>query len=370
VSAVPSTRTGFVFHELYMWHDTGSGAGPRAAGGAIEPGEHGESPPTKRRFRNLLEVSGMLDQLVGVRARPATRDELLRFHTPEYVDRIKAMSDAGGGQAGEITPFGPGSYEIAALAVGGCMAAVDAVLAGDVANAYALVRPPGHHAEADRGRGFCIFGNTALAAMHAREVHGLERVAVVDWDVHHGNGTESAFWEDPSVLAVSVHQDGWWPRDSGPLDAVGAGAGRGFTVNVPLPPGSGDGAYLAAFEQVVLPALADFRPELILVASGFDASVLDPQGRMMVTSEGYRQLTRLVMGAAAELCDGRLVLCHEGGYSAAYVPFCGLAVVEELAGRRSGTDDPYLPRYSGLVGEDLQPAQAAAIAAAAAVRRS
>jgi acetoin utilization deacetylase AcuC-like enzyme/mannose-6-phosphate isomerase-like protein (cupin superfamily) len=359
--------TGFAWHELYMWHDPGSGAGPRPAGGAIEPGEHGESAPTKRRLRNLLEVSGLLDDLVPLRPRPATREELTRFHTEAYVDRIKALSDQGGGDAGENTPFGGGSYEIAVLAAGGALRAVDAVLAGEVDNAYALVRPPGHHAEADRGRGFCIFGNTALAAFHAREAHGLERVAIVDWDVHHGNGTESAFYDDPSVLTISLHQDDWWPRGRGGLADVGEGPGAGLNINVPLPAGSGAGAYCAAFETVVAPALAAFRPQVILVACGFDASVLDPLGRMMLTSEAFRELTRMAKAAAAELCDGRLVLVHEGGYSAAYVPFCGLAVLEELAGVRTGVEDPYLARYRGVPGEDLQPAQRDAVAVASAI---
>jgi acetoin utilization deacetylase AcuC-like enzyme len=353
--------TGFAWHELYMWHDPGSGAGPRPAGGAIEPGEHGESPATKRRLRNLLEVSGMLDELVAIRPREATLEELTRFHTEAYVERIKRLSDAGGGEAGENTPFSGGAYEIAALAAGGCLRAVEAVLDGEVDNAYALVRPPGHHAEADRGRGFCIFGNTALAAMHAQHARGLQRVAVIDWDVHHGNGTESAFWSDRSVFTVSIHQEDWWPRGSGALTDIGEGPGRGFNMNVPLPAGSGTGAYRAALTQAVLPALREFRPELIIVACGLDAGVLDPFGRMMLTSESFRSLAAMVKEAAESLCDGRLLMIHEGGYSAAYVPFCGLAVIEELAGRRSTVEDPYLERYRALPGDDIQPAQILAI---------
>jgi acetoin utilization deacetylase AcuC-like enzyme len=194
-------------------------------------------------------------------------------------------------------------------------------------------------------------------------------VAVIDWDVHHGNGTESAFYDDPSVLTISLHQDDWWPRGRGGLSDTGEGPGTGTNLNVPLPAGSGAGAYRAAFEDVVAPALAAFRPQLILVACGFDASVLDPLGRMMLTSEAFRELTSMVKAAAAELCDGRLVLIHEGGYSAAYVPFCGLAVLEELAGVRSGVEDPYLLRYRGVPGEELQPAQREAVAAAAAMSR-
>jgi acetoin utilization deacetylase AcuC-like enzyme len=167
--------TGFLWDELYAWHDTGTGSGFLSAGGLVEPEVHGENAATKRRLRNLLEVTGLLAQMTPLRARPATEEEILRLHTQEYVDGVKAMSAAGGGDAGELAPFGAGGYEIAALAVGGAIEAVDAVLRGDVDNAYALVRPPGHHAERDLGRGFCIFGNTALAALHARQARGLGR---------------------------------------------------------------------------------------------------------------------------------------------------------------------------------------------------
>ncbi|MCC6222571.1 MAG: class II histone deacetylase [Thermoleophilia bacterium] len=359
--------TGWLCHELYFWHDTRAGAGFIPAGhGTVEPDTHAENPGTKRRFRNLLEVSGVLAQLVPVAPRPATEEEVLRFHTREYVDRIKALSADNGGDAGELTPFGPGGYEIALLAAGGVMSAIDAVLDGTVDNIYALVRPPGHHAEADLGRGFCIFANAALAVMHARESRGLARVAVVDWDVHHGNGTQKAFYADPSVLTISVHQDNYYPPGSGYVHENGEGAGEGYAINVPLPPGSGVGAYVATFERVVAPALRAFRPELIVVASGLDASAMDPLAHMMVHSGGYRQLTRILLDVAAEVCGGRLVVEHEGGYSSAYVPYCGLAVVEELAGVRGTIEDPFLPIFEGVGGQALQPHQDTAIAAAEA----
>jgi len=357
--------TGFVWHELYMWHDTGSGAGPNAASGVIEPDEHGESPASKRRLRNLLEISGLLERLVPVRPRAASEDELARVHAREYVERIARLSAEGGGDAGEHTPFAAGGYEIAALAAGGCVAAVEAVLAGEVRNAYALVRPPGHHAERALGRGFCVFNNVAVAARHAQAALGLGRVAIVDWDVHWGNGTQQAFWEDPSALTISLHQDDRWPRDGGRLDERGAGPGEGFNLNVPLPPGSGRGAYLAAMDRVVLPALAAFRPQLIVVSCGFDASSLDPFGRMLLTSTDFADMTARLVASARELCDGRLVLCHEGGYSTAYVPFCGLATIEALSGIDSGVEDPFLERYAGVAYSDLQPSQDAVIARAA-----
>jgi acetoin utilization deacetylase AcuC-like enzyme len=357
--------TGFVFHELYMWHNTWNWAQVFAPGLTIQPGEHAENPETKRRFRNLLEVSGLLDQLVPVKPRYATEDEVARFHTREHIARIKAMSAENGGDASTLTPFGRGSFEIALLAAGGAMAAVDAVIAGTVRNAYALVRPPGHHATANVGMGFCLFGNVAIAIHHARAVHKLGRVATVDWDVHHGNGTQWAFYSDPGTLTISLHQDNLFPADSGGLEETGEGAGKGYNLNVPLPPGCGDGAYVAAFERVVIPALRKFRPEMIVVPSGFDASGVDPLGRMMVTSDGYRRMTKLLMDAADELCNGRLVMSHEGGYSAMYVPYCGLAVMEELSGIRTNVQDPWLAHMLKWGQQGIQPHQAQAIDAAA-----
>jgi len=344
-----------------MWHDTGTGAWVIPAGLTVQPLGHLENAEGKRRIRNLLEVSGLIDHLVLLQPRAATEDEILRLHTREYVDSIKSKSSNLGGDAGDLTPFGPGSYEIALLAVGGCITAVDAVLDGKVDNVYALVRPPGHHAERDTGRGFCIFANVALAALHAREVRGLSRLAVVDWDVHHGNGTEHAFYDDPTVLTISIHQDNNYPPGSGAITDTGSGAGKGFNINVPLPPGSGVGAYLATFERVVAPALRTFRPELIFVASGLDASAMDPLASMMMTSDGYRMLTQVMLGVAREVCDGRLVVCHEGGYSPAYVPYCGLAIMEELSGRRTEIADPLLGLLASFGGQDLQPHQDAVI---------
>ena len=358
-------RTGFLFHELYMWHDTGQAALWYPAGLKVQPGEHAENPETKRRLRNLMDVAGLLEKLETVAATPASEDDLLRAHTREYVERIAALSAERGGDAGEATPFGHGSYEIACLAAGGTMAMVDAVLAGGLDNGYALVRPPGHHAEPDRGRGFCLFGNVAVAIHHARRRHGIDRAAVVDWDVHHGNGTERIFWEDARVLTVSIHQDNWYPIDSGAIDDTGGGPGQGANINVPLPPGSGRDAYAAAFERVVAPALRRFRPQMIVVASGFDGSIYDPLGRMMATSTTYRRLTRIMLNLADELTGGKLVLSHEGGYSAAYVPYCGLAVMEELAGIETGIRDPFAEFVDQAGGHRLYPHQEEVIAQAA-----
>jgi acetoin utilization deacetylase AcuC-like enzyme len=306
-------------------------------------------------------VSGLSKKLVSIEPRMGTHEELRYFHTDEYIERIKSLSNAAGGDAGENSPFGPGSYEIALLALGGCLEGANAVLQGKIDNGYALIRPIGHHAEADQGRGFCIFGNATITARYAQKVHRLERIGVVDWDVHHGNGTQGAFYEDPSILTISIHQDGYYPHESGSIGETGRGNGKGFNLNIPLPAGSGHGAYIAALERVVLPALRAFSPEFIIVPSGFGASVMDPLGRMLNTSKTYRYMTLLLKQLANEICQGRLLMVQEGGYSTKYVPFCGLAVMEALSGIETEVVDPYLEFYEGLSGQELQPHQGVVI---------
>lgn len=358
--------TGFVWHESYAWHDTGTHAGFLPADGkVIQPDTHGEDPETKRRFRNLLEMSGLWEQLVQIKPRMAEDEDILRVHTERHLRHVREVSNNGGGDIGVITVCASGSYEIAMLSAGGVLAAVDAVLNGTVENIYALVRPPGHHAMPDEAQGFCLFSNAAIAGRYAMAKHGLEKVAFVDWDVHHGNGTEAAYWNDSQGLTISVHQDRFFPADRGLIEQNGEGPGEGYNINIPLPPGSGVGAYIAAFEKVVVPALQRFRPELIIVPSGFDAGALDPFGRNMMHSEGYGELTGILLGLAGDLCNGRLVLCHEGGYSRATVPFYGLAVMEKLSGISTEVSDPYLEMVRGFACQDLQLHQQAVIDRAA-----
>ena len=363
-------RTGFVWSERFAWHDHGPSGGPVPAYGWIQPEPHIESVDTKRRLLSLLDACGLLGDLDRLTPRPATVDEVCRFHQRGYVERIRELSAANGGDAGFGTVFGPGSYDVALLAAGGCIVAVEAVLDGTIDGAYALVRPPGHHATPESGMGFCIFGNVAIAVMHARATRNVGRVAVVDWDVHHGNGTEHAFYRDADVLTISIHQDGGFPPDTGRLGDRGAGPGSGTNLNLPLPPGCGWGAYDAAFDRVVLPAIRRFRPDLIVVACGFDASGFDPLGRMMLYSGAYRKMTERLVALADELCSGRLVVCHEGGYSTFTVPFCGLAVIEALTGQAARVEDPFEPMIMSMAGQELQRHQAAVIEQAeAAVAR-
>jgi acetoin utilization deacetylase AcuC-like enzyme len=359
--------TGYAYHEVFGWHDTSSAAGlfqsDPAAG--LQPFIHLENAETKRRLHELVVVSGLVDHLVRIPTREATDEEILRVHSPTHLARIAAESELPkGGDAGDgISPFGHGGIAIARRAAGTVIACIDAVLDGTVDNAYALVRPPGHHAVAGSGMGFCVFGNLAIAAAHARGARGVERIAIVDWDVHHGNGTQSMFYEDPQVLTISIHQDNVFPPNSGALDERGAGAGTGSAINIPLPPGTGDGGYLHAFDEVVIPAVRMFRPDLVLVACGFDAGIMDPLARQMVTSQGFRALARRILDVAAECCDGRVAMSHEGGYNPVYVPFCGLAVLEEMAGVHT-LDDPFQPVVAGMSGHELKPAESAVVSAA------
>ena len=335
-------NTGLVWHERYAWHDARGLLDTFDREALFEPGPSLESGTTKRRLRNLIDASGLLARLTAVAPRPLADDELRALHAPRYVDRIRGASEAGGGDAGGSTPFGRFTYEIAALAAGGCAAAVDAVLDGTVDHAYALVRPPGHHAGPEGGAGYCVFNNVALAALHLRRTRGVSRVAIVDWDVHHGNGTQDSFYADPSVLTISLHQEDLYPPGSGLVAQIGSGDGTGANVNVELPAGSGRAAYLSTLDRVVVPALERFAPEFLLVACGLDASMQDPLGRMNLTSECFSLMTERLMGVARTLCGGRLVLCHEGGYSPEYTPYCGLAVVERLRGVRTEVVDPWL----------------------------
>jgi acetoin utilization deacetylase AcuC-like enzyme len=358
-----SSRTGLVWHELFMWHDTTALAGMLRSGrGVLEPDEPTESPATKRRIKNLLDVAGITERLVCVKPRPATQEELAAVHDRGYIAALERMSEELGGDAqmqsslGDA-PFGPGGFDIARLAAGGVLAAVDAVMAGTVENAYALVRPPGHHAEAGHGLGFCVFNNGAVAARHAQRAHGLRRIAIVDWDAHHGNGAQHIFWTDPCVLTISIHQDGAFPPGSGPITDIGEGDGTGYNLNIPLPAGSGAGAYLAAFERVIVPALERFIPDLIIVPCGFDAGCFDPMSRMMLHGDCFRAMAGMVQAAADQLCGGRLVLCHEGGYHRTSVPFFGMAVIEQLAGIESGMADPFQRIIESYPCQDLQPHQ-------------
>ncbi len=333
--------TAFLMDERCFWHAGGEYALTVPVGGFVQPGGGlPESPETKRRLWNLMQVSGLVGDLAVSSAPAATRDELLRVHPASYLDAFKERSDAGGGELGLRAPFGRGGYEIAALSAGLATAAMRRVLNGEATNAYALSRPPGHHCLPDWANGFCLMANIAIGVEAALAEGRAGRIAVVDWDVHHGNGTEAVFLTRPEVLTISLHQERNYPLDTGAFNDRGEGPGQGANLNIPLPPGTGHAGYVEAMDRLVLPQLAAFRPDLIVVACGFDAGAMDPLGRMFCSAATFRTLTARVMAAADQLCGGRLVLVHEGGYSEVHVPFCGHAVLEELSGSTRHVPDP------------------------------
>ena len=240
---------------------------------------------------------------------------------------------------GHHTPFAKGGYEIATLSAGLATAAVRAVASGELDNAYSLSRPPGHHCEADKPMGFCLLANISIAIEAARAERRITRAVVLDWDVHHGNGTEQIFYDRDDVLTISLHQEGNYPLESGPLHDRGKGAGEGFNLNLPLPPGLGHDGYLHALDTIVIPQIKAFNPDIIIVACGYDCAMPDPLGSMLASAQTFRDMTARIKQTATEVCDGKLVVVHEGGYSEVYVPFCGHAVMEELSGSKITAPD-------------------------------
>lgn len=336
--------TGFFWDESCFWHGGGNYAEMLPVGGLVQPMVNGglpESPESKRRLKNLMDVTGLSAELSMRGAPVATTQDLLRVHPQAYLDTFKATSDAGGGELGRRTPFGLGGYEQAAQSAGLSIAALDAVLTGGLTNAYALSRPPGHHCLPDYPNGFCLFANLALAIQAARAKKLTSRVVVLDWDVHHGNGTEAIFYDDPDVLTISMHQDRNYPMDTGDFADRGRGKGVGFNLNIPLPAGTGHVGYLAAMDRIVIPQITAFNPDVIVIACGYDAAAIDPLGRMLATAETFQIMTQQVKTLANDLCGGNLMMAHEGGYSEVYVPFCGHHVIAEMAGSKITAPDPF-----------------------------
>lgn len=338
-------RTGFLHDEICLWHSTaGLYAGVTPVGAWVQPPAAAglaESPESKRRIVSLLQVSGLMSQLALTSAPPASELDLLRVHTAEYTNAFRSLSAQGGGELGDYAPFGPGSYEKACQSAGLAIAAVSGVLQGRWRNAYAMSRPPGHHCLADRAMGFCLLANIPIAVEAARAHHGLGKVVILDWDVHHGNGTQSIYNERADTLTISLHQENCFPPGYSGTEDRGQGAGRGFNINIPLQPGGGHQSYMDAFERIVIPAIDRFAPELIVVACGFDANAQDPLARMSLGSRSFRAMTQAVMALAHRHCHERLVLVHEGGYAESVVPFCAHAVMETLSGIQTDVEDPF-----------------------------
>ncbi len=345
----PGGTVDVFWHEAVLLHDTGSGvfeAPPSPLLAELE--RHPENAGRVRNMKAILERGSLAAHVRWREGRRAEPAELELVHEPGYVELVRARCAAGGGALTRTTPVSVRSWEAALAAAGTALAAVESVLAAEAHLAYALVRPPGHHAQPAQADGYCLFNNVALCAELARR-RGVSRVAILDWDVHHGNGTQECFYDRRDVLTVSLHMGhGSWgpshPQTGSPVE-LGVGEGAGFNVNVELPFGVGDRGYARALEQVVVPIVDHFAPELVLVAAGQDASQFDPNGRQCLSMTGFRMLGRTARAVADRHAGGRLLLVQEGGYAPSYAAFCLHATLEGVLGLEPALEDPlaYLP---------------------------
>lgn len=316
-------RLGYVYDRLYLEH--------------AWPG-HPENPARLQAIIAHLKEQGVLDRLLQIPARDASSADLELVHDWEMVAKVRAQAVEGGGRLDPDTYVHAGSYEVALRAVGGCLAATDAVLDGQIDAVFCLVRPPGHHATPTKAMGFCLFNNVAIAAAHALQRRGLERVAIIDFDVHHGNGSQDAFYADPRVLYFSTHQYPFYPG-SGYWAEAGEGDGKGTTVNVPLPRGCLADQFLRVYREICGPLLRRYRPQIILVSAGFDAHFADPLAQMLMNVRAYYELAWLLRDLASELCQGRLVFALEGGYDHTALAWSVRACLDALLGN-DFTPDP------------------------------
>ncbi len=315
-------KTGIVKDQRYLQHSAGS--------------YHPESPERLAAVYAMLEDPAMADKFVQIAPREATHKEIETVHTLSYVEYIASTAGKDSVYLDPDTATSPESYEIARLAVGGLLNAIDSVMEKKVDNAFALVRPPGHHAEYDRAAGFCIFNNVAVGAMHAINKYGLKKILIVDWDLHHGNGTQHSFEDDPRVLYFSTHQYPYYPG-TGSLQETGKGKGAGYTINVPLGTGMGDADFVKIFCKILQPVALQYKPDFVLLSAGFDTYFQDPLGGMRVTPKGFAALTRILLDIADACCAGRFVIVLEGGYHVMGLAESIKAVLEEMR------DDTHYP---------------------------
>jgi len=309
-------KTGIVKDPIYLEHIRGI--------------PHVESPQRLEVIYQMLE-DHFADRLDSIPPRPATQEELAFIHTPEHIKKIASTAGKSFVSLDPDTQTSAKSYEAALMAAGGLFTLIDALPAGRIDNGFALVRPPGHHAEGNRAMGFCLFNNVALAAEYAQKHHGLKKILIVDWDLHHGNGTQRSFWDNDQVLYFSTHQYPFYPGTGG-LGEVGSQSAYGYTVNCPLSSGYQDEDFAQIFERVLLPIGRQFKPDLILISAGFDTYYEDPLGAMLVTPKGFARMTRILRLLAEEVCGDRLLLVLEGGYHLEGLHLSVMAVLKELLG--------------------------------------
>ena len=329
-------RVGYAYDPLYLEHELRG---------------HPERPERLRAIMSHLDESGLLAQMVRIEPRDASWEELRFVHTEGLIEEVAATAGVDRHRFDADTYASARSYEAALRAVGGALAASKAVLRGDLDSAFCFVRPPGHHATPDRVMGFCLFNNVSVAAAKALE-SGLERVAIIDIDVHHGNGTQDIFYDDPRVLYFSTHQFPHY-HGSGHWTETGSGEGDGTTINVPLPRGCGDDIYLRCYREVCAPAVRRFRPQLIFVSAGFDAHFADPLAQILLSTRGYYEIASLIRQLADELCEGRRIYALEGGYDLTAIAWSARACLDTLLGNPFA-EDPLGPAPA-VPGPNIEP---------------
>jgi acetoin utilization deacetylase AcuC-like enzyme len=313
------TRTAFVYHPIYLEHQTGSG--------------HPECPERLTAILQEMEKAGLKEALVNLTPAKCQREHIAAVHTDDLIESIERLSGPYLHHVDADTVVSEKSFEAALYAAGAGIAAADAIMEGKVDNAFCALRPPGHHAGSNRAMGFCLFNNIAIAARYLRQAHGIGKVLIIDWDVHHGNGTQEIFYEDPTVLYFSSHQYPHYPG-AGSMQEGGSGKGVSFTVNAPLRAGCGDTEYQQVYEKMLLPVAEVFKPDFVLISAGFDAHKDDPLASMRLTEEGFAQLTRMAVDIAGKFSGDRLISMLEGGYDLRALGASVVAHVETLCGLR------------------------------------
>ena len=347
-------QSGFVCDTRLLDYNSGPGAHVFSKTNyQIEPYFHIDNSLSKKRLYNLIKNLKLLEELSIIKVRPAEIDEISLIHEIEYINKIKSLSEVNGGDAGFGTPFSKDAFEIASLGIGGLIDLGEKIYLRELKNGFALIRPPGHHALKNTGYGFCIFNNVAIAAECLKKKYNLSRIAILDWDVHHGNGTEKIFYERNDVLYISIHQQNCYPNNSGFSSDRGLNKGFGYNININVPAGSGHASYIYAFDEIVLKALNIYKPQIIFVCCGFDPSGIDPLSRTLCHADTFRYMTKTIIELSDYICDGRVVISQEGGYSETHVPFCGLAVLEELVGGKKRYLDPVKETIINQGGEIL-----------------
>ena len=355
-------KTGLMYSSCFGAYDAGKGylCFPADYNPWMATNDYYDTPERVTQAYDLLRKSGLFEKLALVPPRKADKDALLCFHSRDYIDRLEALSNAGGGDVGPYCQVGPGALDVIRTAIGGDMAALDMIMEGKIDNAFCLQRPPSAHAERDKGFGFCVVNDFNILVDYARKKYGLKRIMIIDFDNHYKKGIEDAWYATDEVLYAEAHQTGAMSENSEAdrnADMIGDGPGKGYNVVIPMPSGAGDAAYVKAFKDIIAPVAEQYGPELVVLIAGYAANIFDPIARQQLTADGYRQLVEIVRDIADKCAQGRLIAIMEGG-KGNYMSFCILKSIEALSGEKTEIKDP----VTGLITRNqLTPAQEKAI---------